>query len=273
MNKVKLVFLGDYVDRGTNSVETLAYLLSLKVMYPERITLLMGNHELTNYQAINESKGPSSHFYLREDIKNVYGEGDDYVQIQKGFCGVLLNLPIAAIIDGSIYCAHGGIPRFMNEEDLVYFMTAMVDLKMKDIFKELNNIGVYDVVSSDPLEKGRRIPPNGLFPPGFYVSPRVEDLNISPLTYPSYPCGFSDEAIKEFLRITGCKKIVRAHQHSGGHYSIRCGGDMLTVFTSTELMKARDGKFYANIVVWNGKGLKIIALSNEEARKRLVRKK
>lgn len=42
---VKMIFLGDYIDRGPQSIETIIYLLCLKVKYRDRIFLLRGNHE------------------------------------------------------------------------------------------------------------------------------------------------------------------------------------------------------------------------------------
>ena len=40
-----LVFLGDYIDRGSQSLECLDYVMNLQLQYPKRVIALMGNHE------------------------------------------------------------------------------------------------------------------------------------------------------------------------------------------------------------------------------------
>lgn len=99
------LFLGDYVDRGKQSLETICLLLAYKIKYPENFFILRGNHECAS---INRIYG----FY--DECKRRYD-----VKLWKTFTDCFNCLPIAAIIDEKILCMHGGLSPDLKNMDQI----------------------------------------------------------------------------------------------------------------------------------------------------------
>lgn len=99
------IFLGDYVDRGTHSLETICLLMALKIKFPNQIHLLRGNHE---DRWINSVFGFQTELCerLRDDIDNPV--------IFTKFNDLFDYLPLAAIINDEVLCLHGGIGSSIN---------------------------------------------------------------------------------------------------------------------------------------------------------------
>ncbi|ELA42801.1 uncharacterized protein VICG_00116 [Vittaforma corneae ATCC 50505] len=92
---VNIVFLGDYVDRGFNSVELITYLLVCKILNKDKIVLLRGNHENRSQTAV---------YGFEEECLLKY---DHYIYWK--FCEVFELFPVVAIINKKYFCVHGGI--------------------------------------------------------------------------------------------------------------------------------------------------------------------
>lgn len=89
------LFLGDYVDRGPNGLETICLLLAYKIKYPENFFMLRGNHECSS---INRIYG----FY--DECRSRYS-----LKIWRLFNDCFNCLPLGAVIEDKILCIHGGL--------------------------------------------------------------------------------------------------------------------------------------------------------------------
>ena len=99
------LFLGDYVDRGKQSLETICLMFAYKIKYPENFFLLRGNHECAS---VNRIYG----FY--DECKRRFN-----VKLWKVFTDCFNCLPVAALIDGKILCMHGGLSPDLNTLDQI----------------------------------------------------------------------------------------------------------------------------------------------------------
>ncbi len=103
------LFLGDYIDRGKQSIETVCLLLCYKIKYPENFFLLRGNHECAQ---INRIYG----FY--DECKRRFS-----IRLWRVFSDVFNCLPVAAVIDEKIFCMHGGLsPELKNLDQIKNIM-------------------------------------------------------------------------------------------------------------------------------------------------------
>ena len=99
------LFLGDYVDRGKNSLEVICLLLAYKVKFPENFFLLRGNHECASITRI---------YGFYEECKRRYN-----IKMWKAFCDCFNCLPVCAIVDEKIMCMHGGLSPEINNFDQI----------------------------------------------------------------------------------------------------------------------------------------------------------
>jgi len=112
--EMNYLFLGDYVDRGKNSIETVALLLAFKAKYPENFFILRGNHECAS---INRLYG----FF--DECKRRYN-----IKLWKTFGDAFNFMPVCALIDDRILCMHGGLSPELTSLEQIRNLPRPVDV-------------------------------------------------------------------------------------------------------------------------------------------------
>ena len=138
----KFLFLGDYVDRGKNSLECILLLLCLKIKYHDKIFLLRGNHESAD---INRTFG----FY--DECKRKVS-----LKIYKKFCNLFNILPITALIGEKILCMHGGLSKDLTNINQLKLIKRPTEIPDKGLLCDLVWSDPDNLITKDFVENKER---------------------------------------------------------------------------------------------------------------------
>lgn len=124
------IFLGDYVDRGKQSIETVCLLLAFKLRFPENFFLLRGNHEAAS-------------------INRIYGFFDECkrrfsVKLWKMFSQTFNCMPLVGVVENRIFCCHGGLSPDLHSLEQVRRIARPTDIP--------NSGMLCDLLWADPAE-------------------------------------------------------------------------------------------------------------------------
>lgn len=188
-----VVFLGDYVDRGKNSLETVLNAFYLKLEKPDLVFLLRGNHELEDV---------NSHYGFKMELISRFGsKGEELFQ---KFNEIFSQMPIAMIADDNkLIMLHGGIP--IDAESVKDF-----DNIPKGIRESYENTLLLQILWNDPFE-GKGYAPS-FRGPGIYL--------------------FGEDIFDKFMRNSDAEMMVRAHQVFQRGYRYFFRKRLLSIFSS-----------------------------------------
>ena len=205
------LFLGDYVDRGRWGFECFLYLMIMKLMLPNKVYLLRGNHEIRCIQLKY-----SFHKELLKKYGNNYGQ-----RIFELYNYVFDRLPFCAVVNESIYCAHGGIPYSAQTIEQLNQMPVCIQ------DPEIEAATVWEILWTDPLEYNK-----------FGETAEVLNIPINAFNgayLPNIKRGtsyvFNEYAASAFLKVNRLKYIIRAHEVPASGYKFNFGTLCTTVFS------------------------------------------
>eukprot|EP00906_Rhabdomonas_costata_P011957 RCo017024 len=229
MTPYSFLALGDYVDRGEYSVECVLLCLALKCLSPSTFFMLRGNHEDPMVNGDTMTYGDDC---LKAQCTILFGE-DTGMTVWDTLNGVFRSMPLAACIDGKIFCSHGGIPRYYGtpeNDDRIRVMESKDFPRFRSLFEPLDPssslgrdklercwVATFDLMWSDPSDEGAE-----LNQWGFGQNDRGESI-----------ISFGELAVENFLTTHGMELMFRAHQEKSDGLKLSKSAKCLTIFSSS----------------------------------------
>jgi len=221
-NSTKILFLGDYIDRGRNRLNVINLLITLEFLLPKNILILKGNHELyikdKNGVILSPMQGSNKASYFFTFL-NMLSNNEEYKAIFpkhfiQSYADYFDNLPIMALINLSnikICAVHGGLPRpdlqiqdyYSNYESLTDFLDSE---KNDQIGMSLNN----GLLWSDPYDG---------VPEGFRNSSKIRFK-------------FNQAHFTAFCKKYEIDLMLRAHEAHDDGYKTYYNNRLISVFST-----------------------------------------
>jgi len=204
---VDYLFLGDYVDRGKNSIESITLLFCFKLLYPSRFNLLRGNHECSSL---------SKQYGFYDECVRRYGNDT----IWKSFTGCFEYMPVSAVVGKAIFCVHAGIPRTLNDLEDINNIERPVEIPDEGL--------LCDLLWSDPNlsnEPGWAPSERGV---SYMYGPDVvktflekHDLNLICRSHEAVEKGYEFFSDQSLVTIFSAKNYCGSYENNGGVMIVR----------------------------------------------------
>ncbi|CAH0700278.1 unnamed protein product [Spodoptera exigua] len=206
----RILFLGDYVDRGPHGTELMAYLLAAKLQRPEAVLMVRGNHETRDIQKM---------FTFYNECLAKYGENEGQ-KVWNAINNVFDVLPLAAVIDDKVFCCHGGIP-----PPWVCPLISAIDKVPVPLTRPAEQSSIaWELLWNDPVKPNKITATLQLeltSNEGFAANTKRGTGHV-----------FDQTALDHFLMANQLSHVVRAHEMHQNGFMCQLRGRLVSVFSS-----------------------------------------
>jgi len=204
------LFNGDFVDRGSFSLEVVTTLIAIKVCMPTALFMTRGNHETKNMNKIYGFEGEVKHKY------------DD--RVMNLFNDVFQWLPLAGVIEKAVFVVHGGLS------------TSMGGAGLGD-GPEGKGMTLEAVRA---IPRGREPPESGLMSDLLWSDPQPYSGRAASKRGVGY--SFGPDYTKNFLELNNLKLLVRSHEVKEEGYVVEHDGKCITIFSAPNYCDSQGNK-------------------------------